>query len=76
MIAHLVRIGPWWLRAPLLVVAFPFFYGNWLWDHFCGPYRIESLDDITMDPWDFWFWPLEVWWAAMIGEFVPVDGEP
>lgn len=71
MIGHAIRIEIGWIRVPLLVVLFPWFYVNWLWDHFAGPERVASPEDITMDPWDFWCWPLEVWWAAVTGEFVP-----
>lgn len=56
---HVIRIQLWWIRVPLLILLLVPFLLEWTWDHIRAR---QPLD---------WSWPLQVWAAAVAGEFVP-----
>lgn len=60
---HLVRIGPWWLRVPLLLVlAVPTILAAAI-DYRANMHR--------WPPASFWDFSLKVYWCAIKGDFVP-----
>lgn len=73
MTKHVIRIGPWWLRVPLLILLFPSFYLGWVWALLNKPAGEPTEGEHAFSVMDQVFWPIEVWFAACAGAFVPVD---
>ncbi len=64
MMAHIIRIGPAWLRRPLLTAVFPFsFVGICLGALAEEPRRLGAFD--------FYDMAWACFWAAWDGYFVP-----
>lgn len=63
---HLVRIGPAWLRVPLLCLWFP-----WSYLHFVLFCAIPHPNKRRLLEADFWLFPVQVFHASCDGEFVP-----
>jgi hypothetical protein len=70
---HIIRIGPAWLRLPLLCLAWPLAL---------MAYVLRSLRPVRMGGHpnkrrllcaDFYTFPISLFWAAWDGHFVPDD---
>jgi hypothetical protein len=68
---HLIRIGPWWLRCPLLALWFPLTYLHYVL-HAALPRRWGGHPDKgRLLCAGFWLMPVALFVAAMGGRFVP-----
>lgn len=70
--AHIIRIGPAWLRVPLLVLLIPSFLFSWVWMWVGMPTRDFLQDDEEQfSLLDSFFLVVNIWIAAALGMFVP-----